>query len=180
MLRNSIINLTLKIGLCFSFLYTALAALVVPERVVAHWPGFIVRLVSEQTLASFTGLCALALIIWLFSGSRKFESALTSTIVIAVTILFNFSIGGDSVSYIFSIVPLLSIGLALSLRYYPRIRVVVQTKVTPLTNVSPIDEHGRHPDEQSIDVTDLGASESTISASGIHVDHDQHLFIPHK
>jgi len=131
MLRNSVINIILKVGLSISLLYAAVAALVVPAEVTSRWPLFVTHRVDEGTLASFTGIVCVALIIWLFFGSRKFVSALPTLICIALTGLFNVaSVGG--VSFIFSLAPLFFIALALCFRYYPRIRIVSETYVTPL------------------------------------------------
>ena len=164
MLRNSIINLVLKIGLCISLLFTILTSFITPDVVVSKWPSFFAHRISEQNLAEFTGLLCLILVIWLLSGKNKFTSTIVTGVFVLLTILFNLT----HATFVFSILPLFFISIALSLRYYPRIRVVVQTKVTPLGQVTEMTG-----DEQSADVTDLGVAESDI-----HIEHDQHLFIP--
>lgn len=132
MLRNSIINLVLKCGLAISFLYSTLAAFIVPANVVSRWPSFLANNLSEQTLAIFTGICSLFLIAWLFSRQHKFTCALTITILIGLAALFNIR----DVSYLFYLAPLFSIALSLTLRYYPRIRVIARTHLTPLSEDS--------------------------------------------
>jgi uncharacterized membrane protein len=168
MLRNSIINLVLKIALCISLLYVTLASFISPNIVVLKWPHFISDKVSEQSLAQFTGLLSITLIVWLLSGKKKFLSSITIGICVVLTILVNITV---NVSFVFSILPLLFISIALALRYYPRIRVVVQTKVTPLGQVSTT-EVKMEGDGQAADVTDLGIAESEV-----HIEHDQHIFI---
>jgi hypothetical protein len=166
MLRNSIINLVLKIGLCISLLFTALASFVTPDLVISKWPKFIANRISEQNIAEFTGLFSIVLIVWILSGKKKFSSSLVTGICIGLTIVANMT---TYVPFVFSILPLLCISIALALRYYPRIRVVVQTKVTPLGQTTSLDAET---DTQDVDVTDLGVAESDI-----HLEHDQHIFI---
>ncbi len=128
MLRTSVINITLKVGLSLSLLYTALDSFIMPGDVLSRWPAFIVHRVDEGTLASVTGIICLGLIIWLFFGSKKFASALTALICVSLAGLFNIL----SVSFLFGLAPLFFIALALCFRYYPRVRIVGQTLVTPL------------------------------------------------
>lgn len=128
MLRNSVINITLKIGLSLALLYTALDSFLMPADVLLKWPAFIVHRVDEGTLASFTGIVCLGLIVWLFFGSRKFTSAVTTLVCISLTGLFNIL----SVSFLFGLAPLFFITLALCFRYYPRVRIVGETLITPL------------------------------------------------
>jgi hypothetical protein len=165
MLRNSIINLVLKVGLGISLLFATLASFVTPSVVVSKWPNFIAERISEQNLAEFTGLVCLGLTVWLLSGKTKFASSVTVGILVLLTILSNLTY----VTFVFSIFPLFFISIALSLRYYPRIRVVVQTKVTPLGQTTEVTLPS---DNQAADLTDLGVTESDI-----HLEHDQHLFI---
>ncbi len=155
----------LKLALSISLLFAALASLITPETVVAKWPDFITTRINEQSVAEITALLCVILTVWLLSGKKKFSSSILTGIFILLTIVVNITY----VSFVFSILPLFFISIALSLRYYPRIRVVVQTKVTPLTKISDI-EHS--PDNQAADVTDLGVVESDT-----HIEHDQHLFI---
>lgn len=172
MLRNSAINIVLKVGLSISLLFTALAGFVVPQNVSARWPSFMVNPSSEYLIGIFTSIVCLALVVWLFSSKKKFIAAISTTTAVALAGLFNIT----DIAYIFQISPLFFIGLALSLRYYPRIRVLTQTKVTPLTNVTPIDIDGEHFSEESED----GSSEhlTEVVESDIHAEHDQHIFIP--
>ncbi len=165
MLRNSIINLVLKVALCLSLLFTALASFITPSIVVSKWPSIIAANISEQNLAEFTGLLCLGLTAWLISGKMKFSSSVTLAVLTFLTIIFNLTL----VTFVFSVFPLFFISIALSLRYYPRIRVIVQTKVTPLGQIT---ESEMTHDSQAADVTDLGVAESDI-----HLEHDQHLFI---
>lgn len=172
MLRNSAINIVLKVGLSISLLLTALAGFVVPQNVSARWPSFIVNHSNEYLIGIFTSIVCLALVVWLFSSKKKFIAASSITVAIALAGLFNIT----DFSYLFELSPLFFISLALTLRYYPRIRVLTQTKVTPLTHVSHIDIDGEHFSEETED----GSSEhiTGVVEADIHAEHDQHIFIP--
>lgn len=159
MLRNSIINFTLKLGLAFPLFYAGLAALIVPDHVLSFWPSFISSNTNESVLVFVSGLCSFALIGWLFSNKTQFVSAVTTGSIFALVGLFNIT----NVPFIIDLTPLFFISLALSFRYYPRIRVVAQTKVTSLASVTV------HEDESTTE---------SVTESGIHTEHDQHIFIP--
>ncbi|MCF7865408.1 MAG: hypothetical protein K9M11_02800 [Candidatus Pacebacteria bacterium] len=159
MLRNSVINFTLKIALAFPLFYSGLAALIVPDHVLSFWPTFISSNINESVLIFLSGFCSFALIGWLFSNKIPFASTTTAGIIFAVVGIFNIT----DVPFIIDLAPLFLISLALSFRYYPRIRVIAQTKVTSLANVTV------HEDES---ITE------SVTESGIHTEHDQHIFIP--
>ncbi len=128
MLRNSVVNILLKVGLGLPLLYTAVTAFIVPSRVISRWPLFITHHVDDNTLAVFTGIICVAFVIWIFFGTKKFASCISLTAAIALAALFNIK----SASFLFGLAPQFFIALALSIRYYPRVRVVSETFVTPL------------------------------------------------
>ncbi len=174
MLRNSIINFILKIGLAFSLFYTGLASIIVPDHVISFWPNFLSSNLSESFLVFLTGLVSFGLIAWIFSNKFQFTSSTTITILLAITGLFNLT----NVPFIVDIAPLFFISLALSLRYYPRVRVIAQTKVTPLANITVHDDL----DEIASNTTDNTNEESnsveSVVESDTHLEHDQHIFVP--
>lgn len=171
MLRNSIINFTLKLGLSFSLFYAGLAALIVPDHVLSFWPTFLSSNLNESFLVFLSGIVCFGLIGWIFSKKIQFTSAVTTGILIALVGLFNLT----NVPFIVDLAPLFFISLALSLRYYPRVRVVAQTKVTSLATVTvhdDLDEVSPHT------ISDESNSVETVVESGIHEEHDQHIFVP--
>lgn len=161
MLRNIAVNAVLKIGLILPLAYAGLAALVIPDKVLTFWPSFVVNNLNESFIIFVSGVLPFALIIWICSHRRDFASALTITILIFLTGITNIK----NVPFLIDLAPLFFISLALSLRYYPRIRIMAQTKVTPLTNITIEDE-------------DLEEKIESVVESEIHREHDQHIFIP--
>ncbi len=165
MLRNTAINLSLKIGLAIPFMYTCLASFFVPDHVLSFWPKFIVRHINETVILFITGLGTLIFVVSMLffrsSDHQKFVVSSSGMIAIALVGLSNL----DNVPFLIDLVPLFFIALALTLRYYPRVRVVAETKITPLANVT-IQKH------KYAEVKD------TVVEVGIDAEHDQHIFVP--
>ncbi|MDQ5912004.1 MAG: hypothetical protein QG568_217 [Patescibacteria group bacterium] len=171
MLRNSIINFTLKLGLAFSLFYTGLACIIVPDYVILYWPNFLSSNLSESFLIFMSGLVSFGLIAWIFSNKLQFASSTTMTVLLVLAGLFNLT----NVPFIVDIAPLFFISLALSLRYYPRVRIIAQTKVTPLASVTvhdDLDEVSSAPNSSENNSTE------TVVESDTHLEHDQHIFVP--
>ncbi len=144
MLRTYVINFISKVGLAVPFLYVFLSTLLNQSEVISAWPRIISKHINEDALIFLTALGALFLLIWMFSGKKKFESALTNTIILIIVTIYNPNL-------IFQLMPLIALALGLTLRYYPRIRVVAGTKIS-----IPKENGGVHKTD----------------------DHDQHIFVP--
>lgn len=147
MLRTYTINFISKVGLAIPLLYVTLISIFNQEKVISYWPLFLSRNINELALVLLTGLVSLFLIIWMFSGRNKFESSVCTLGALLLVAIANIR----DIDVLFTLIPLICIALSLSLRYYPRIRVVAETKVSiPKEN------------------------------GGVHTtnDHDQHIFIP--
>lgn len=147
MLRTYVINFISKIGLAVPFLYTFLSTLFNQSVVVSMWPRFISKHINEDALVLLTALGSLFLIIWMFSGKKKFESALTNLVAILLVLFINVS----DINLVFQLIPLIALSLGLALRYYPRVRVVAETKIS-----IPKENGGVHKTD----------------------DYDQHIFVP--
>jgi hypothetical protein len=158
MLRTYIINIISKIGLATPLLYVTALSLISPDRVTSRWPYFFSHHVHETTLALFTALISIGLIIWLFTEKLRFEASIAILASLFFTGIFNLS----DTELLFTLVPLFCIALSLSLRYYPRIRVVVETQVT-------ISKEHKDPS--------TGTSNTPTDHTHTTNDHDQHLFI---
>jgi len=128
MLRSSVVNITLKIGLSISMLYTALAGVLVPQKVTLRWPNFIANNLHQGLLGGITALACVCLAIWLFIGRDKFLSSISTVVLVSLTCIVNLNDG----PFVFSLSPLFFMSLALAIRYYPRVRIIAETHVTPL------------------------------------------------
>jgi hypothetical protein len=139
MIRNSAINLMLKIGLAVSSLVFAIVSLVRANDVLFYYPEFIVSIFGEAVTLIAGALIALALTGWILSQKHKFAASFTYVIVIGLGMLVNFT----SLTFLAMAWPLFCIAGALSLRYYPRIRILIpdkngeeKMKIVPLDEAS--------------------------------------------
>ncbi len=144
MLRTYVISFISKIGLAVPLLYAFISTTLNQSAVISAWPRFISKHINEDALIFLTALGSLFLLIWMFSGKKKFESALTNLVILILITLTNLNL-------IFQLIPLIALALGLTLRYYPRIRVVAETKIS-----IPKENGGVHKTD----------------------DHDQHIFVP--
>lgn len=166
MLRNSLINFTLKLGLAFALVYAGLASIAVPDQVLSFWPSFLSSHLNQSFLIFLSGIGCFSLVGWIFSNKMQFTSAVTTSAIFALTGIFNIT----DVPFLVGLAPLFFISTALALRYYPRVRVIGQTKVTTLANITFHNtENGNKPEGQTVE---------SVVESGTHEEHDQHIFIP--
>ncbi len=124
MIRTSAINLVLKVGLAVTSIAFAIASFWKASEIVVFYPNFVIAIFGEMFTLALGAAAALVMGIWLLSRKHKFAAAFTYTILILLAILFNL----DSIRFLSTGWPLLCMALALSIRYYPRIRVIVSHK----------------------------------------------------
>lgn len=153
MLRTSIINFVSKIGLAVPFIYTLYIAISDPLRVVVRWPVFLSHHVNENALVLITGLASISIVVWIFSNRFKFVAVVTALICMSLVLLTNIT----DPKLLFESIPAFCLALGLTIRYYPRIRVITGTKVTRAVPYS---------------------QKKTDGTPGEVNDHDQHLFVP--
>lgn len=124
MIRTSAINLVLKIGLAITSVSFAFLSFTKAAEVIIYYPDFIVSLFGEITTLSLGAATAIVMAIWLLSRKHKFAAAFTYSILLLVAIFFNL----DSIRFLSVAWPLICMSLALALRYYPRIRIIIPGK----------------------------------------------------
>ncbi len=128
MLRTGAINLVLKVGLMLSSIVFAIMSFVQGTTIIQYYPDFLINLIGESATLILGSLVALCLALWLLSRRQRFAAVTSYLVLLTVGILFNLT----SLSFLGMVWPLWCISFALSLRYYPRIRVLAK------------DSHGRH------------------------------------
>lgn len=125
MIRTSAINLVLKVGLAITSFAFAILSFFKATDMVVFYPEFILSIFGELFTISLGAAVSFVLGIWLLSRKHKFAAAFTYTIIIFLAILFNL----NSIRFLSVAWPLFCMSLALSLRYYPRIRVIISKKL---------------------------------------------------
>ncbi len=124
MIRTSAINLVLKVGLAITSIAFAIASFWKANEVLLYYPHFVISIFGEMFTLALGAAAAIVMGIWLLSQKHKFAAAFTYTLLILFAILFNL----DSIRFLSTGWPLLCMAAALSIRYYPRIRVIVSHK----------------------------------------------------
>lgn len=124
MIRNSAINLILKIGLALSSIVFAILSYVQASSILAYYPNFIISIFGEIPSLIIGSIIALLLAFWILSRKHKFAAAFSYVIMLGIGMLANIT----SFTFVAITWPLFCIAIALSLRYYPRIRVIIPAK----------------------------------------------------
>ncbi len=125
MIRTSAINLVLKVGLAITSIAFAVLSFFKATDIIVFYPEFITNIFGELFTIALGAAVAIVLAIWLLSRKHKFAAAFTYTIIIFLAILFNL----NSIRFLSVAWPLFCMSFALSLRYYPRIRVIISKKL---------------------------------------------------
>lgn len=142
MLRNSAINLVLKIGLGLTCIGFALCSLIYPNIILEFYPQFVPNIIGDLTTLIAGSIASLFMAAWIFSHRHKFACFFTFLILIFLAILANLT----SLRFVSVAWPLLIISLALAIRYYPRVRIIVPHKDGERMRIVPIiDEDGVAP-----------------------------------
>ncbi len=105
----------------------ALLAFLRPIDIVGLYPHAIINSSNETGFITISGILALLLAAWILSNRFKFFSNLTMTILVALTALINLT----NLRLLFMLAPIFALALGLTVRYYPRIRVIDKS-ATPL------------------------------------------------
>lgn len=125
MIRTSAINLVLKVGLAMTSFAFTIVSFFRPDEIVEYYPDFIVDIFGDLFVIAVGSAISFVLAIWIISGRHKFAVSFTYMILISIGMISNIgSLRFLSVSW-----PLFCISCALSLRYYPRVRVIISKKL---------------------------------------------------
>lgn len=120
MLRQSLASLVQKIGLSLSFVFAALIAFFRTIEAVQYYPRWSYSSTDITSIVYTGGFICLLMAIWIISNKAKFWANLTATVFIGLAILFNIT----KLHFILTLAPVLALALSLTIRYYPRVRVI--------------------------------------------------------
>lgn len=118
--RHSNVDLLLRIGVAFTFIYPPVSAFFNPLAWIGYFPSFIFTILpfADVTLLHAFGVFEIALGLWILFGKKIFIPSVIATATLLIIIAFNIS-QIDILFRDFSIVAM-SVGLAL-LHYQKRI-----------------------------------------------------------
>jgi hypothetical protein len=141
MLRQSVASLILKIGISINLLLVALLSFFKPFEIISYYPRFAVNTNNETAVTVTGGIIAIILAIWILSGKYKFTSALTLLIGLCLTLFINFF----NLRFVLETAPVFAIALSMTVRYYPRIRVIsgipTDDDLADIAEIDPTDEN---------------------------------------
>lgn len=135
MLRNSVINFVLKAGLGIACLGFAVYSFAYPNTVLEFYPLFIADLIGDLATLIIGAAVATFMALWLLSRRHKFACSSTFLILVTIAMLANIT----SLRFLSVAWPLFVISLALSIRYYPRVRIIVSHKDGERMRIVPIE-----------------------------------------
>jgi hypothetical protein len=159
MLRNSAINFVLKIGLGLSCIGFAIYSIAFPNVIIDFYPHFVPDIIGDMATLILGSLFAIFMAVWIFSRRQKFACASVFFIIFLVAILANIT----SLRFVSMIWPLLVISMALAIRYYPRVRIIVPHTGGERMRIVPIEpdekKDGQGADRETSD--DVGDADNT-------------------
>ncbi len=107
------VELLLKLGLAFAFLYPPVAAYFDPNSWIGFFPDFLRNLFegNDQLLLHTFGIVEIILALWVLFGKRVFWPSLVMSEMLAGIVVFNWS----QMDIVFRDVSILAMALALAL-----------------------------------------------------------------
>lgn len=116
--RERIVDLILRIGLAFAFLYPPLDAVADPNTWLGYFPPFLHGYVPDMALLHGFGLVEVVIALWLLSGWRIFWPALLAFVMLLAIVVFDSAGGGFQI--LFRDLSIATIALALAVSHAPR------------------------------------------------------------
>ncbi len=89
MTREGIANLTLRIGVAFTFLYPPLDALLDPDSWIGYFPHFMRGYVPDMVLLHSFGAIEVVIALWILSGKKIFLPSLAATAMLLTIVAIN-------------------------------------------------------------------------------------------
>ncbi|HEY4503886.1 MAG TPA: hypothetical protein VJJ28_02160 [Candidatus Paceibacterota bacterium] len=87
--NNHIAHLILRIGIAFSFLYSAISGFINPDNWIGYFPSFIQGILPVETMFSLWGMVEIILAIWILSGWKILIPSILGAFSLFGLIAFN-------------------------------------------------------------------------------------------
>ena len=113
--RNNIVNLILRVGVAFAFLYAGIAGFLDPQAWVGWFPKFMRDIIPELMLLQIWGVYEIVTAIWILSSWKIFIPSSLASLSLLGLILFNLS----AMDVIFRDVTILCATITLAIQSYP-------------------------------------------------------------
>jgi uncharacterized membrane protein YphA (DoxX/SURF4 family) len=113
--RERIVDLILRVGLAFSFLYPPLDALVDPYTWIGYFPSFMHGYVPDMVLLHGFGTLEVVVALWLLSGWKIFWPSLVALVLLLAIVVFD----NSDFQILFRDLTIASIAFALIIWHFP-------------------------------------------------------------
>ncbi|MCH8050382.1 hypothetical protein IIB51_03230 [Patescibacteria group bacterium] len=118
------VELLLRLGVAFAFIYPAVSAFFNPFAWVGYFPLFLGDYVSLGFALYFVGLFEIAIAFWILFGKNIFVPSTLATIFLIAIVAFNWS----QMDVLFRDLPIAAMSLALALKYRPASAQISQSQ----------------------------------------------------
>jgi uncharacterized membrane protein YphA (DoxX/SURF4 family) len=115
MTRERTVDLILRVGLAFAFLYPPLDAIADPYSWIGYFPSFVHGILPDMVLLHAFGALEIVIALWLLSGWKVFWPALAALVLLLAIVVFDSS----DFQILFRDVAIASIALALMVWHAP-------------------------------------------------------------
>lgn len=114
--RQQLVSFILRLGIAFSFIYSAVAAFFRPDDWIVYFPSILRAYLSDGFLLSSLGLFQIVVAIWIVYGRRIFIPSVLSLLLLSLLIVSN--LGTFDTTY--RDITIASGALALCVLHFPR------------------------------------------------------------
>ena len=110
------VDLLLRVGVAFAFIYPAISAFFSPFVWIGYFPSFTLGIVSDPVLLHLFGAVEIIIGLWILSGKKIFLPSALATIMLIAIVVFNAS----QMDVLFRDLSIAAMSLALALMHYPK------------------------------------------------------------
>ena len=109
------VNLILRVGLAFAFLYPPINALFDPNAWIGYFPSFLRGIVPDMVLLHSFGLVEVVIALWILSGWKIFLPSVGAALMLLAIVVMDFS----EFQVVFRDLSIATISIALAVQNLP-------------------------------------------------------------
>ena len=107
------IDLLLRVGVAFAFVYPAISAFFNPLAWVGYFPVFVGDIIPIEIALLIFGVVEIVIAVWILFGKNIFVPSLIATVLLLAIVVVNWS----QMNVVFRDIPIALMSLALALKY---------------------------------------------------------------
>ena len=113
---NKKVDLLLRAGVAFAFIYPAISAFFNPFAWIGYFPSFTLGIVSDPVLLNLFGAVEIIIGLWILSGTKIFIPSVLATIILIAIVVFN----ANQMDVLFRDISIAAMSLVLALMHFPK------------------------------------------------------------